>query len=82
MEIRHSFVSKLLIVASIAYPIFVLSIFPNWVIDDAIIGYRYSENLAVHGSLTWNVGEAPVEGYTGVFLPVMLAGAIKLGANV
>ena len=35
----------------------VLASFPEWTIDDAFIYYRYAENLANHGVLTWNVGE-------------------------
>ncbi len=57
----------------------VLASFPEWTIDDAFIYYRYAENLANHGVLTWNVGESVVEGYTGVALPVILAGFLKLG---
>lgn len=54
--------------------------FPHWSVDDAFITCRYAENLARHGELTWNVGENPVEGYTGIVLPVLLALASRLGA--
>src|SRR3954465_2857630 len=40
--------------------------FPRATVDDAFITYRYAENLARHGELTFNVGGNPVEGYTGV----------------
>src|SRR3989338_1339924 len=76
-----SFFVRILLVLAVVYPIVVFSIFPNWLIDDALIGFRYSENLAVHGALTWNVGEPPVEGYTGVVYPVVVAGFIKGGAD-
>lgn len=56
-----------------------LALFPKWTVDDAFITFRYAENLAVHGELNWNPGEPPVEGYTGIALPVLIAGAIKVG---
>ena len=56
-----------------------LALHPAWTVDDAYITLRYARNLAEHGELTWNVGEAGVEGYTGVFLPVALAAAMRLG---
>ncbi len=56
-----------------------LALHPPWTLDDAYITLRYAMNLADHGQLTWNVGEPGVEGYTGVFLPVVLAAAMRLG---
>ncbi|MDD5426557.1 MAG: hypothetical protein PHN52_08755 [candidate division Zixibacteria bacterium] len=56
-----------------------LLIFPRWTVDDAYITYRYAENFAWHGQLTWNLDEDPVEGYTGIALPVILAFFIKMG---
>ena len=56
-----------------------LAALPKWTIDDAFISYRYAQNLAEHGELTWNPGEDPVEGYTGVALPVILAAGMKVG---
>ncbi len=61
------------------YALIILLVFPNFTIDDAFITFRYAENLANYGQLTWNVGEPAVEGYTGVFLPVVLALCIKSG---
>lgn len=67
-------------VAFIALPLLVLFIFPKWTVDDAYIYYRYADNFAGHGELNWNIGQRPpLEGYTGVVLPVILAGFIKLG---
>jgi len=63
------------------YAVIILCMFPNFTIDDAYITYRYAENLATHGQLAWNVGEPPVEGYTGIFLPLVLAVVIKCGAS-
>ena len=72
-------VSSFLILASVVYPIFVFVIFPKWVIDDAFITFRYAENLAKFSEFTWNVGEPPIEGYTGVFLPAALAVFMRFG---
>jgi len=49
--------------------------------DDAFITFRYAANLAEHGEFTYNVGEDPVEGYTGVLFPLTLAGLIRLGID-
>jgi len=41
---------------------------PQFHADDAYIVARYADNLVRHGQLVWNVGEAPVEGFTGYTL--------------
>lgn len=72
---------------AIAYPLLILAAvvvllnFPWWTVDDAYIAFRYAENLALHGELTYNVGEDPVEGYTGLLMPLLIAGAILLGIS-
>ncbi|PIQ68513.1 MAG: hypothetical protein COV91_03605 [Candidatus Taylorbacteria bacterium CG11_big_fil_rev_8_21_14_0_20_46_11] len=71
---------KIALVGGILYSVFVLSIFPHWIVDDAFITLRYAENLSQSGELTWNVNTDPVEGYTGVALPVILAALQILGA--
>jgi arabinofuranosyltransferase len=43
---------------------------PRWTVDDAWIVVRYAEHWVRHGELAFNLGEAPVEGFTS---PVMLA---------
>ncbi|MBI5266647.1 MAG: hypothetical protein HY851_05375 [candidate division Zixibacteria bacterium] len=58
-----------------------LVFFPKWTVDDAYITFRYAHNLASHGELTWNIGQSPIEGYTGVLLPAALAGLESLGLN-
>ena len=58
-----------------------LTIFPKWIVDDAYISFRYAENLVVHGEFTFNVGEDPVEGYTGVLLPIGIALALHMGIS-
>jgi len=74
-------ISFLLLAAAIVYPLVIQIVFPRFTIDDAFITFRYAENLALRGELNWNVGEDPVEGYTGVALPVLLAGAITAGID-
>jgi arabinofuranosyltransferase len=54
----------------------VLLLFPHWTVDDAYISLRYAENLVRYGQLTWNIGEAPIEGYTGILWTLLAAGAI------
>jgi hypothetical protein len=56
-----------------------LVLFPKWTVEDAWITFRYADNLANHGALTFNVGEDPVEGYTGILLPLLVALGIKAG---
>ena len=60
-------------VLAATYSAWALARFPRITIDDAYISMRYARNLADFGRLTWNVGESPVEGYTGVLYPVLLA---------
>lgn len=49
--------------------------------DDAYIGHRYSENWALHGELSWNVGEDPVEGYSNFSWVAFNALAIRVGLD-
>lgn len=74
-------IAKLLYLCAALYAAANLALFPRWTVDDAYITFRYAENLAKHGDLTWNVGEDPIEGYTGVALPTILAGWIWLGGD-
>jgi arabinofuranosyltransferase len=53
-----------------------LLLFPSWTVDDTYITLRYARNLVEHGQLVWNVGEAPVEGYTGILWTLLAAGAL------
>ncbi|OQX90210.1 MAG: hypothetical protein B6D57_04315 [Candidatus Coatesbacteria bacterium 4484_99] len=73
--------TKLLYLIVIIYALVILFVFPKWTVDDAYIIYRYADNLANHSELTWNIGEDPVEGYTGIVLPVILACLIKVGIS-
>ncbi|MHA1478702.1 MAG: hypothetical protein ACTSPU_10925 [Promethearchaeota archaeon] len=45
-------------------------LFWNFTIDDAFISFRYAKNLFVDQEMVFNVGEAPVEGYSN-FLWIM-----------
>ncbi len=76
---NYKFLSKTLLASGLIYAALVFIIFPKWTVDDAYIIFRYAENFADHGALTWNVEEPPIEGYTGVLWTVVLAGFIKLG---
>lgn len=56
-----------------------LLVMPWWTVDDAYISYRYGANFAKAGEMVWNLGSDPVEGYTGLVLPILAAICIKLG---
>jgi hypothetical protein len=66
---------------AVAYAVHSTATSPRWIVDDAFILFRYADNLANHGELNWNLGENPVEGYTGVTLVILLSIAIKLGIS-
>lgn len=55
--------------------------FPKWTVDDAYILFRYAQNFVETGQLTWNPGHHPIEGYTGIALVLLVAGATKLGVS-
>ena len=76
-----TFLKKRFYIIGIVYAAIALAVFPKWTVDDAYITCRYADNLAKHGELTWNVGEDPIEGYTGIILPLLLALCIKLGIS-
>ncbi len=40
--------------------------FRAFVLDDSFITYRFARHLAEHGSLAWNLGAPPVEGFTSL----------------
>lgn len=63
------------------YALIMLLSAPRWTVDDAYISFRYAYNLVHYGELNWNVGYNPVEGYTGVLLPLLIAPAIALGGD-
>jgi len=53
----------------------------SFLFDDAFITFRYAKNLAQGYGITWNRGEAPVEGYTPFLVVLALAPVLKLGAS-
>jgi hypothetical protein len=55
-----------------------LVIGPAFQVDDAYIVARYAQNLVDHGRLTWNLDEAPVEGFTGYSLLIIMTIATAL----
>ncbi len=52
----------------------------EFVTDDAMISLRYARNLIDGHGLVWNVGEAPLEGFSN--LSHVLLGALALGLGV
>jgi len=70
-------VLAVLVIASAAWRL------PYWrdcLHDDAFISMRYARHLAAGSGLTFNPGER-VEGYTNFLWTVLLAAAVRLGAN-
>jgi hypothetical protein len=70
-----------LCLAAAAYAAVSLWTFPRWTVDDAYIVCRYARNLVEHGRLAWNPSGDPVEGYTGIALPLLVAAGMRLGAD-
>jgi len=56
-------------------------LFYPFTIDDAFISFRYAKHWAEGHGLVWNIGEAPVEGYTNFLLVVLLALGYRLGIS-
>ncbi len=52
------------------------------VAEDAFITFRFARNLAQGHGLVWNIGEAPVEGYTNFLWLVLAALVLRLGLVV
>jgi hypothetical protein len=52
----------------------------HWLLDDAFISLRYAANFAAGHGLVFNPGEQ-VEGYTNFLWTLLLAGAIRAGAD-
>jgi len=73
---------KILITVSVLWGIGMVATFPRTIIDDSFITFRYAVNLAEHGQFVYNLNEEPVEGYTGVLYPVLLAGLVRAGIPI
>jgi hypothetical protein len=52
------------------------------VAEDAFIAFRFSSHLAGGHGLVWNLGDAPVEGYTDFLWILLCTGAMVLGIEV
>ena len=74
-------IAKYIYIFSILFALGAVILFPKWVVDDAYIIFRYSENFSNHFQLTYNINSHPVEGYTGIILPIFIALAIKFGIS-
>lgn len=55
-----------------------IAIWP-FTLDDSYISLRYAKNWAAGYGLVWNIGEAPVEGYSNFSFVVLASLAIRLG---
>lgn len=76
------YIHRIFLLAAAVIAVGTLILMPKWTVDDAYISYRYAHNLYEAGTLTWNVGAAPVEGYTGIMLPVLAWLCFLLGIPV
>ncbi len=50
----------------------------NLTVDDAFISFRYAQHLAEGYGLVWNIGEAPVEGYSNFLWVLMISAFMYL----
>jgi hypothetical protein len=57
-------------------------LFAGYLKDDAFIEFRYAQNLAHGHGLVFNVGDAPVEGFTSFAWTVLLALPARLGLSL
>ncbi len=75
--------AHILVLLMALVPLIVLeSLFFNFTIDDAFIGFRYSENIANGYGAVFNIGEKPVEGYSNFLWLLMGAPFMKMGFSV
>ncbi|CAN5414131.1 hypothetical protein BH09SUM1_BH09SUM1_28460 [soil metagenome] len=79
MHIRKIWPSLPLLLLSLAFYFGVVRYFGQAYIDDTFISLRYSKNFLNGAGITWNPGEAPVEGYTS--LAWVLFTALASGGN-
>jgi hypothetical protein len=73
MKTERKFLNLLLAITAIFYLTFIIgtSFVVNneryfTLVDDAMISMRYAQHLAQGHGLTWNIGQAPVEGFTNL----------------
>jgi hypothetical protein len=58
------------------------AVYLNVPAEDSFITFRFARNLANGNGLVWNIGEAPVEGYTNFLWLLLSALLIKLNLDV
>ncbi len=73
----------LIILSAFFFYLFVLQLIAIWpfTIDDMYIPLRYAKNWAQGKGIVWNIGEAPVEGYSNFSFVVFATLAIRLGLD-
>lgn len=54
----------------------------NCVTEDAFITFRFAQHVADGHGFVWNVGEPPIEGYTGFLWLLISAAAAKAGLDL
>ncbi len=73
--------AALILVPTVIF-LLMLFLFRPFVIDDSYITFRYAQNLAGGGAISYNANDAqPVEGYTSFLWMLISAGAIAVGAD-
>ncbi|MEO0820813.1 MAG: hypothetical protein AAF074_10365 [Pseudomonadota bacterium] len=71
------------LLAALILAVFVVHfLFLAVVAEDAFISFRFAQNVAGGHGFLWNIGEAPVEGYTNFLWVVIAAGLIATGLDV
>jgi hypothetical protein len=56
------------------------ALWPSWLTDDALISFRYAQNLVAGNGLVYNIGER-VEGYTNFLWTMLAALVLALGGD-
>lgn len=74
--------NKYFIFISIAIIFLIHTIYLSCIAEDSFITYRFAQNLANGHGFIWNIGEAPIEGFTNFLWLVICSVLIKLGAYV
>lgn len=75
-------VERGLLLAAFAAYLSLAYVFREFVIDDTFITFRYAENFAGGGALSFNRDDAdPVEGYTSFSWVLLSAAAIRIGLD-
>jgi len=73
--------SPIALAAAVAGVFLLHALFLNGVAEDAFITFRYARHLIEGHGLVWNVGEAPVEGYTNFLWVLLTAGFLRMGVD-